>query len=217
MAHSRYPVRGQSGILLKPLRSLHRGKRRAAGTGSQLGKSLLRHISSFLGGRKGVLDLPVLGQVQGSNLLSFLNLLLVGLDLALQLVNETLHALMVLPVLILLVSQFLDLALRLPHTLLCISHPPVLSIKLRFKLPDSGVHLAHGLLSSLEGVLLSIIKSGLKVLDLGFKKLAVTLKTHSTFLLATKLISKAGSINHGLLGLVLRKGSLSRHLIQISR
>merc|ERR1719239_683813 len=163
--------------------------RRAAGTGSQLGKSLLRHISSFLGGGKGVLDLPVLGQVQGSNLLSFLNLLLVGLDLALQLVNETLHALMVLPVLILLVGQFLDLALRLPHTLLCISHPPVLSIKLRFKLPDSGVHLAHGLLSSLEGVLLSIIKSGLKVLDLGFKKLAVTLKTHSTFLLATKLIS----------------------------
>merc|ERR1719490_291836 len=139
------------------------------------------------------------------------------LDLALQLVNETLHALMVLPVLILLVSQFLDLALRLPHTLLGISHPPVLSIKLRFKLPDSGVHLAHGLLSSLEGVLLSIIKSGLEVLDLGFKKLAVALKTHSTFLLTTELISKAGSINHGLLSLVLRVGSLSRHLIQISR
>ena len=28
----------------------YRGKRRAAGTGPQLGKSLLRHISSFLGG-----------------------------------------------------------------------------------------------------------------------------------------------------------------------
>jgi len=127
--------------LLKLLYALHRGQRSATGTRSQLGKSLLRHISSFLGGRKGVLDLPVLGQVQGGDLLSLLNLLLVGLDLALQLVNETLHALMVLPVLILLVGQLLDLALRLPHSLLGISSPPVLSIKLRFKLPDPGVHL----------------------------------------------------------------------------
>ena len=59
------------------------------------------------------LCLAELGQVEGCDLLGLLNLLLVGLDLALQLVNETLHPLVVLPVLVLLVAQLLDLALRL--------------------------------------------------------------------------------------------------------
>ena len=67
----------------------------------------------YLGLLQFLLGLPKLGQVEGGDLLGLLNLLLVGLDLALQLVNETLHPLVVLPVLVLLVAQLLDLALRL--------------------------------------------------------------------------------------------------------
>ena len=47
------------------------------------------------------LRLPVLGQVKGSNLFSLFNLLLVRLDLSLQLVDQGLHPLVVLAVLVL--------------------------------------------------------------------------------------------------------------------
>merc|ERR1712130_854136 len=67
----------------------------------------------LLGSSKVTLDLSVLGKVEGSNLLSLLNLLLVGLDLALELVNQSLHAFVVLSVLLLRVGKLLDLALRL--------------------------------------------------------------------------------------------------------
>ena len=81
--------------------------------GSALSQGLLIEVSSLHADGEVVLDLAVLGQVEGGDLLSLLNLLLVGLDLALQLVNESLHPLVVLPVLVLLVAQLLDLALRL--------------------------------------------------------------------------------------------------------
>merc|ERR1719300_1826683 len=67
---------------------------------------------------------------------------------------------MVLPVLILGIGQLLDLALRLPQTLLGIGHPPVLSIKLRLQLADASVHLAHGLLATLEGLLGLLLRKG---------------------------------------------------------
>merc|ERR1719397_1635556 len=50
----------------------------------------------------------VLGKVEGRDLLGLLNLLLVGLHLALQLVNEGLHPLVVLPVLVSGKAQLLD-------------------------------------------------------------------------------------------------------------
>merc|ERR1712111_66153 len=106
----------------------------------------------LLGSSEVGLDLSVLGEVEGSNLLGLLNLLLVGLDLALELVNQTLHALVVLPVLLLGVGQLLDLALGLAEVLLAVSVTSVLSIKLRLKLTDASVHSGHCLLSSLEGV-----------------------------------------------------------------
>ena len=66
---------------------------------------------------KLLLGLPELGQVEGGNLLSLLNLLLVRLDPALELVDESLHPLVVLPVLVLLVGQLLDVPLRLAQVL----------------------------------------------------------------------------------------------------
>ena len=50
---------------------------------------------------KLLLSLPELGQVDGGDLLRLLDLLLVGLDLTLQLVDQSLHPLVVLAVLVL--------------------------------------------------------------------------------------------------------------------
>ena len=83
----------------------------AAGPSTVLGEGLLVGVRALGGVGNAVLGLPVLGQVEGGDLLGFLNLLLVRLDLALELVDQGLHPLVVLAVLILLVAQLLDLAL----------------------------------------------------------------------------------------------------------
>merc|ERR1719340_526007 len=110
-------------------------------------------------------------------------------------------------------SNFLSLL----HLLLIrISHPTGLGINLRFKLTNPSFHLVHGLLSSLESIGLGIIKPGLHILDLALKQLAVPLKALGHILLIPEFISKASSINHGLLGLVIRQSSFRDHLIQIT-
>merc|ERR550517_22476 len=86
---------------------------------------------------------------------------------------------MVLPVLILLVSELLDVPLRLAEGLLCISLPPVLGIDFRLKLSDTGFHLGNGLLSTLECVLLGLVNPVCSVLHLSLKQLPVPVKPHS--------------------------------------
>merc|ERR1739846_245299 len=142
---------------------LHGSKGGSTGPGLSLGKSLLGLVSALVGSGEVGLDLAVLGEVEGGDLLSLLNLLLVGLDLALELVNQTLHALVVLPVLILAVGPMLDLPLGFAEVLLAVSVAPGLSIHLRLELPDAGVHPGHGLLASLEDVGLGLVHSGLRV------------------------------------------------------
>merc|ERR1712209_362870 len=170
-----------------------------------LSQSLLIEISPLLSISQLSMSIAELGKVEGSNLLSLFNLLLVRLDLGLQLVNKSLHALMVLPVFIRSISHHLDTSLRLAKVLLAISHPAGLSINFRFKLTDPGLHLVHGLLSSLKSIGLSIIQSGLHVLDLAFKQLAIPLKTLSQILFIPKLISQTGSVNHSFLGFLFRE------------
>ena len=68
----------------------HWSKRRATSLG--LGKRLLASLSSISASLQLGLSLLELGQVEGSNLLCLLNLLLVGADLALQLVNQGLYS-----------------------------------------------------------------------------------------------------------------------------
>merc|ERR1719282_2138348 len=172
-------------------------------------------VSTFSAGLEVALDLSVLGEVEGSNLLGLLNLLLVGLDLALELVDQTLHPLVVLPVLVLGVGQLLDLTLGLAEVLLGISKTSVLSIKLRLQLTNASLHLSNSLLASFESNLFSLIKAVLSILDLGLKKLLVSLKHHGDLLLSSEFISKTSSINHGTLGLVIRHLGLGGHLIQI--
>merc|ERR1740119_57670 len=82
--------------------------------GSRLGAcfphchSLLIGISAGLSIAQGACHLAVLGQVEGGDLLGLLDLLLVGLHLALQLVNQGLHPLVVLAILIGGKAQLLD-------------------------------------------------------------------------------------------------------------
>merc|ERR1712128_404493 len=101
-------------------------------------------VSSLSALGKVSLYLAELGEIESFYFLGFFNLLLVRLDLSLELINKTLHALMVLSVLILGVGQLLDMTL--------------------------------GFAKVLQGILFSLIKAGLSVLNLGFKKFVVSLK-----------------------------------------
>merc|ERR1719481_1418206 len=74
---------------------------------------------------------------------------------------------MILPILILSVGQLLDMALGFAQILLSICIAPVFSIKLRFKLTNSCVHLGHCFFATLESVLLSFIKATLGILTWG--------------------------------------------------
>merc|ERR1719389_195158 len=194
---------------------LHGGQGGGAGPRLGLGQRLLGHVGTLLGPGQVGLHLAVLGQVEGGDLLGLLDLLLVRLDLALQLVNQTLHALMVLPVLLLGVGQLLDLPLRLAEVLQAVSVAPVLSVQLRLELADAGVHPGHGLLAALEGVGLGLVHSGLHVLDLGLQQPLLPLQGLGELLLGPQLVSEAGGVNHGALGLFLRQGSLTGHLVTV--
>ena len=95
----------------------------APGPEPVLGERGLPVLRPLLGGAQAALGLPVLRQVQVRDLLGLLDLLLVRLDLALQLVDEALHPLVVLPVLVLSVGQLLDGPLRLAEVLLGVAKP----------------------------------------------------------------------------------------------
>ena len=97
--------------------NLHRSDGGAATASTGLGEGLLVQVGTLGASGQVGLHLAELGKVEGSNLLGLLNLLLVRLDLALKLVNESLHPLVVLPVLVLLVGQLLDVPLRLAQVL----------------------------------------------------------------------------------------------------
>merc|ERR1711868_220341 len=192
------------------------------GKGSRTNSSLPHGsllFSSISGGgsvSQGSSNLAVLGQVEGGNLFGFLNLLLVGLDLALELVNQALHALVVLLVLVTSEGEFLDGSLSLAEVLQDISVASALSVKLRLQLTDAGLHLDHGLPASLEGVHLGFVSTGAGVLALGLQQLLVLLEGHGQLLLASELISKTSSINHSSGGLLLGQSGLIGHLIKIT-
>merc|ERR1719270_978628 len=190
--------------------------RSSTALGLELSQSLLVQVSPLFSISKVCLGLSELGKVHGSNFLSLLNPLLVRLDLGLKLINQTLHALMVLAVLISRVSQLLDSALRLAQVLLGIREATVLSIKFRFQLPNASFHLVHCLLASLQSIGLSFIQALLHVLNLALQQLTVLLKGLSQILLSTEFISDASSINHCLLCLLIRDVGFTTHLIQIA-
>merc|ERR1719361_2598531 len=122
---------------------------------------------------------------------------------------------MVLTVLLSLEGQLLDLALALPQVLLGVSQTSILGIQLGLELPDPSLHLAHGLLASLQCVLLGIVQAALHLLGLGLQQLLVMLQSLGQLLFSAELIGQAGGVDHRLLGLLLGEASLADHLVQI--
>merc|ERR1712011_64842 len=123
-----------------------------AGKG-QLGLCNLGPVLSLL---KLLLSLPELGEVKSSNLLSLLNLLLVGLDLCLELLGQFRHLVLVLVVLLLLELQFLDAPLRLLEGLVGIRCLALDTSQLNLHLPDARFQLGHGISATLSGCLIGL-------------------------------------------------------------
>merc|ERR1712029_479424 len=194
----------------------HLCKRCRAGSGLPHGRFLFSSIGSGSSISKTSSNLAVLGQVEGSDLLGLLNLLLVGLDLALELVNQSLHALVVLLVLVTSEGQLLDGPLSLAEVLQDVSVTPALGVKLRLQLTDASLHLDHGLPASLESIHLGFVSTGTGVLALGLQQLLVLLKGHGQLLLASEFISKTSSINHSPSSLLFRQSGLVGHLIEVT-
>merc|ERR1719159_1226315 len=88
-----------------------------ASSGLPHGGILFGSVSGSGGITQSSGDLAVLGEVEGGDLLGLLDLLLVALNLALQLVNQRLHALVVLLVLVTIEGQLLDGPLSLAEVL----------------------------------------------------------------------------------------------------
>merc|ERR1719391_184850 len=170
--------------------------------------SSLGHLGPLFSLLKLLLSLAELGQVQGSNLLGLLNLLLVGLDLLLQLAGK-----LGLSVLSLGEGQLLGLALSTLVGLHALRGARLDVAKLTLKLTDPHLKLGHGCLSSLHGSSLGIRQAAFKISKLRLKRLLCGGLTSGMILLSTELISKASSINHSLLGLLFSILGSSKHSI----
>merc|ERR1719351_384521 len=145
-----------------------------------------------------------------------LYLFLVCLDLLLELVNQFLHPLVVLVVLLLLEGQLLDPPVHTTLVLLGINQASLFLIELALELTDLLLQALNDLSTSLHGQGLSLIQLGLHVLDLVLHAAALSLHALGALLLNPELIGKPGSINHSLLGFLLRKPSFSKHFLQVS-
>lgn len=183
--------------------------------GAQLGDGLVGQFSAFIGFLELLLSLAEFGQIEGGDLFGFLNLSLVRLDLLLELVNQILHPLVVLAVLVGLERQFLDATLRLAQVLLGVGVAALLSVQLRFQSAHSLLQLLDGLLASLEGVVLGFVQSDLEFLDLELEGLALLLLGLGVLLFGSQFVGQTGSIDHGLLGLLLAVLGLVDHVVQV--
>merc|ERR1711872_1186180 len=163
-----------------------------------------------------LLGLPELGQVEGGDLHGLLDLLLVGLDLGLQLVGEVAHPVLVLLVLLDLEGELLGPALGLLVALGVLPSVRLHVAQLHLQLADPGLQLGHGGAASTDGVLVGIRELLLELGQLGLEGALGLGLGVGVILLSTELIGKTGSINHGLLGLLLRVLGLLEHAVDLS-
>merc|ERR1719284_131496 len=113
--------------------------------------------------------LAILGQVESCNFFSFLNLLLVGLDLLLKLSSELGHTILILVIFILLELELLDTTLSLLESLEGFTSFALAATKLNFQFPDAGLEFSHGSTSTLSSNFISLSQTLLKLSDLRLK------------------------------------------------
>merc|ERR1719225_346902 len=171
---------------------------------------------ALLGLLKLLLGLPELGQVEGGDLLGLLDLLLVSLDLGLQLVGEVAHPVLVLLVLLNLEGELLGTTLGLLVALGVLAGVGLHVAQLNLQLADPGLQLGHGGAATTDGVLVGIGELLLELGQLGLEGALGLGLGVGVILLSTELVGKTGSINHGLLGLLLRVLGLLEHVVDLS-
>merc|ERR1719203_239840 len=165
---------------------------------------------------KLLLGLAILGQVEGSDFLCFLNLLLVGLDLLLEFPGQFRHAVLVLVVFIQLELELLDAALSLLESLEGIRSLALTTAEFNFQFPDAGFKFGHGSTSTLGSNIIGLGQTLIKFSNLRFKRAFGLLLLSRVLLFSSKFIGKTGGINHSLLGFLLRVLSLGKHIINFS-
>merc|ERR1719369_707428 len=135
----------------------------------QLSQGSTSQFAALLSFLKFLLGFAVLGQVEGCNFFSLLNLGLVSLDLLLELVSQVRHTILVLMILILLELQLLDTALSPLVGLVAVSSARLDRSKLQLKLANLHFQFSHSTLASLHGSSFSIGQTVFEFTQLGVK------------------------------------------------
>jgi len=117
-----------------------------------------------------------------------LDLSLVSFDLLLKLIDEVLHAFVVLPVLIGLEREFLDLPFVLPQRFLGVSVSSLFAIKFALELADSLLQFSDSLLSALKGEVLGFVQAVLEILSLELEALPEFFLALCVLLLRAELV-----------------------------
>ncbi len=155
------------------------------------------------------------GQEYVETTYGFLNLSLVGLEHLLELVNQILHLLVVLPVLFGLERELLDPTVSLSEVLLCVGMVPLLSIQLLFQSSQPRLELGNDLLTSLHGVTFGDFETLLEFLCLVLKLLSGSLLAACVLLFHAELVGESRCVDHGLLRLLLAVLRLVEDLLKV--
>merc|ERR1740123_1885631 len=144
-----------------------------------------------------------------------INLLLVSSNLLLQLGGQVGHAVLVLPVLVVLELELLDLPLGPLVSLHVLSSLGLNTAELDLQLTDARLQLGHGRLAATHG---SVVGVGQPVLQLPEGSLHSSLalgEAGGVVLLGSQLVSQAGGVNHRLLGLLLGVLGLVQQVVDL--
>merc|ERR1719289_364129 len=187
----------------------------AAVLGADFAERSFGDVGALFGVFQLVLHLAVLGEIHGGDLLGLLHLALVGLDLGLELLDQILHALHVLAVLLGLEGEFLESSVGLAEVLGGFLVAALLGIELGLQLADAGLELGDDTLASLEGGGLSLVETSLELGDGDLELLAKSVDVDGVLLLAAELLGQVGGVGSGLLGLLLGVLQLGNGVIHI--
>merc|ERR1712242_486844 len=166
-------------------------------------KSVLSHPGSVLSLLKLLLGLAELGQVEGGDLLGLLDLLLVSSNLLLELGGEVGHAVLVLPVLLILELELLDLPLGSLVSLHVLSSLGLNIAELDLQLADAGLELGHGGLATAHGGVIGVLEPVLELPERSLESSLALAQGGGVLLLRPQLVSQTSGVNHRLLGLLL--------------